>query len=82
MMQLLRSCLAKSSKESAVSIPTPTPSKDTSRLKKHVGLVLERLAKGMRLNLDPEDVNGGMQVIGGGGPIGRSRSTRAPVGDE
>ena len=46
-------------------------------------LVLERLAKGMRLNLDPEDVNGGVQIIGGGGPMmGRSRSTRAPTAEE
>ena len=39
MMQLLRSCLAKSAKESAVSIPPPVPAKDTSRLKKHIGSV-------------------------------------------
>jgi hypothetical protein len=52
------------------------PSQDTSKLKKHIGLVLERLAKGMRMTLDPEDVNGGVQVIGGGGALGRSKSTK------
>ena len=67
MMQLLRSCLSKSAKESAVSIPSPVPARDTSRLRKHVGLVLERLAKGMRMALEPEDVNGGLRVLGGGG---------------
>ncbi len=73
MMQMLRSGLAKSAKESAMSIPCPTPAKDTLKLKKHVGLVLERLAKGMRMNLEPDDQTGGQQ---GSASLGRSRSSK------
>jgi len=55
MTHLLRTALAKSAKEAAVSVPPLAPSKDTSKLKKHLSLVLERLAKGMRWVLEPED---------------------------
>lgn len=69
MLQLLRSCLAKSAKEAAVPIPPLAPAKDTSRLRKHIGLVLERLARGMRMALEPDDVAEGSKAVG---------STRAP----
>ncbi|KAF5831159.1 PTHB1 C-terminus-domain-containing protein [Dunaliella salina] len=49
MTQLLRSCLARNAKEASVAPSPLTPARDTSRLRKHISLVLERLAKGMRL---------------------------------
>mmetsp|Transcript_14226 Transcript_14226/g.38566 ORF Transcript_14226/g.38566 Transcript_14226/m.38566 type:complete len:906 (-) Transcript_14226:247-2964(-) len=49
MTQLLRSCLARNAKEASVTASPLTPARDTSRLRKHISLVLERLAKGMRL---------------------------------
>lgn len=49
MTHLLRTSLARSSKEAAATVPPLAAAKDTQRLKKHMSLVLERLAKGMRL---------------------------------
>lgn len=46
---LLRTCLAKSAKEQAVQVAPLAAVKSTERLHKHLSLVLERLAKGMRL---------------------------------
>jgi len=52
MTHLLRTSLAKSAKE-AVGLSTQlTPLADTNKLKKHIGLVCERLARGGRLNKD------------------------------
>ncbi|GAX83403.1 hypothetical protein CEUSTIGMA_g10828.t1 [Chlamydomonas eustigma] len=73
MMHLLRSSLAKSSKETSVSIPMPTPAKDTSKLRKHIGLVLERLAKGMRMTLDPDDLS---EASNAAATLSRTRSTK------
>lgn len=50
MTHLLRTALAKSVKEQAVQVAPLAPAKDTQRLRKHLSLVLERLAKGMRLS--------------------------------
>jgi len=50
MTQLLRSCLARSAKESAAQPAPVAQMADTSRLKKHISLVLERLSKGGRLS--------------------------------
>lgn len=50
--QLLRTDLAKSSKEQAAALPALQPAKDTARLRKHMALVMERLAKGMKLAVD------------------------------
>jgi hypothetical protein len=47
--QLLRTDLAKNSKEQAAALPALQPAKDTARLRKHMALVMERLAKGMKL---------------------------------
>jgi Bardet-Biedl syndrome 9 protein len=47
---LLRSALARNSKEAAAVVPPLAAAKDTQRLRKHLSLVLERLAKGMRLS--------------------------------
>jgi len=49
MTQLLRSCLARSAKESAAQPAPVAQMADTSRLRKHIGLVLERLSKGGQL---------------------------------
>lgn len=49
MTQLLRTSLARSQKDAAASVPFGEPVQDTARLRKHISLVLERLAKGMRL---------------------------------
>lgn len=51
MTQLLRSCLARSAKESAAQVPPATQLTDTLKLKKHISLVLERLSKGGQLSL-------------------------------
>ena len=45
MTQLLRTCLAKSAKEAATALPPLVRAKDTTKLKKHLSLVLERLSK-------------------------------------
>lgn len=51
MTQLLRTSLARSQKDAAASVPPlGEPAQDTARLWKHISLVLERLAKGMRLD--------------------------------
>ncbi|KAL6763407.1 PTHB1 N-terminus-domain-containing protein [Haematococcus lacustris] len=59
--QLLRSCLARNAKEAAVPLPALAPAKDTSKLKKHLALVLERLSRGQRMVLEGEDA-----VLGAG----------------
>ncbi|KAG8442740.1 hypothetical protein GDO86_011516 [Hymenochirus boettgeri] len=52
---LLRTCLSKSSKEQALNLTSPlSVPKDTSRLKKHISLLCERLAKGGRLSLSAD----------------------------
>ncbi|NWY02205.1 PTHB1 protein, partial [Nothoprocta ornata] len=52
---LLRTCLSKSSKEQAMTLTSELCiPKDTSRLKKHITLLCERLAKGGRLSLSTE----------------------------
>jgi len=53
MTHLLRTSLAKSAKDSAGGVPAPlAPLADTSKLKKHIGIVCERLARGARLTGD------------------------------
>ncbi|KAJ8290864.1 hypothetical protein GJAV_G00018490 [Gymnothorax javanicus] len=53
---LLRTCLSRSSKDQALSLSSGQLSmpKDTSRLKKHITLLCDRLAKGGRLALSSE----------------------------
>ncbi|XP_025956556.2 protein PTHB1 isoform X2 [Dromaius novaehollandiae] len=52
---LLRTCLSKSSKEQALTLTSELSiPKDTSRLKKHITLLCDRLAKGGRLSLSTE----------------------------
>uniref|UniRef100_F6UU75 Bardet-Biedl syndrome 9 n=1 Tax=Xenopus tropicalis TaxID=8364 RepID=F6UU75_XENTR len=52
---LLRTCLSKSSKEQALNLTSHLSiPKDTSRLKKHITLLCERLAKGGRLSLSAD----------------------------
>jgi Bardet-Biedl syndrome 9 protein len=63
--QLLRTDLAKSSKEQAAALPALQPAKDCARLRKHLGLVMDRLGKGMRL------AAGGGREGGKKGPAGR-----------
>jgi Bardet-Biedl syndrome 9 protein len=47
---LLKTCLSKSSKEQALNLSSQLNiPKDTSRLKKHITLLCDRLAKGGRL---------------------------------
>jgi len=50
MTQLLKSCLARSAKESAAQVPPVAQLPDTVKLKKHISLVLERLSKGGHLS--------------------------------
>jgi Bardet-Biedl syndrome 9 protein len=50
MTHLLRTCLAKNAKESA-AVPQPLAMPiDTTKLKKHITIVCDRLAKGARLH--------------------------------
>jgi Bardet-Biedl syndrome 9 protein len=46
---LLRTSLARNAKEAAAAVPPLAAARDTARLRRHVGLVLERLGQGMRL---------------------------------
>eukprot|EP01027_Heterolobosea_sp_BB2_P000323 GEZU01000468.1.p1 GENE.GEZU01000468.1~~GEZU01000468.1.p1 ORF type:complete len:115 (+),score=40.86 GEZU01000468.1:195-539(+) len=59
MTHLLRTSLAKNAKESA-SVPAPlVVPKDTQKLKKHIALVVDRIAKGGKLyRKDPSSGNG------------------------
>ncbi|XP_018426780.1 PREDICTED: protein PTHB1 [Nanorana parkeri] len=52
---MLRTCLSKSSKEQALNLTSQlTIPKDTTRLKKHITLLCDRLAKGGRLTLSAD----------------------------
>lgn len=52
---LLKTCLSKSSKEQALTLGSRLDvPKDTSRLKKHITLLCDRLAKGGRLCLSAD----------------------------
>uniref|UniRef100_A0A8C1ZJK8 Protein PTHB1-like n=1 Tax=Cyprinus carpio TaxID=7962 RepID=A0A8C1ZJK8_CYPCA len=53
---LLKTCLSRSPKDQAISLSTGplTIPKDTSRLKKHITLLCDRLGKGGRLSLSSE----------------------------
>ncbi|XP_073921416.1 protein PTHB1 isoform X4 [Castor canadensis] len=52
---LLKTCLSKSSKEQALNLSSQlNMPKDTSRLKKHITLLCDRLAKGVRLCLSTD----------------------------
>lgn len=52
---LLKTCLSKSSKEQALNLSSQLSiPKDTSRLKKHITLLCDRLAKGGRLCLSTD----------------------------
>lgn len=54
---LLKTCLSKSSKEQALNLSSQLSiPKDTSRLKKHITLLCDRLAKGGRLCLSTDAV--------------------------
>ncbi|KYO43240.1 protein PTHB1 isoform A [Alligator mississippiensis] len=64
---LLRTCLSKSSKEQALTLTSQLSiPKDTSRLKKHITLLCDRLAKGGRLCLNA-DTNTQQAIIMPGG---------------
>lgn len=52
---LLKTCLSRSSKEQALNLGSQlTKPKDTSRLKKHIALLCDRLARGGRLCLSTD----------------------------
>ncbi|XP_058533958.1 protein PTHB1 isoform X2 [Ochotona princeps] len=64
---LLKTCLSKSSKEQAVNLSSQLdPAKDTSRLKKHITLLCDRLAKGGRLCLSTDAAAPQTMVMPGG----------------
>ncbi|XP_072268329.1 protein PTHB1 isoform X2 [Pyxicephalus adspersus] len=59
---LLRTCLSKSSKEQALNLTSQLSiPKDTTRLKKHITMLCDRLAKGGRLSLSAD--SGSQQAI-------------------
>ncbi|XP_054548437.1 protein PTHB1 isoform X2 [Talpa occidentalis] len=64
---LLKTCLSKSSKEQALSLGSQlNMPKDTSRLKKHITLLCDRLAKGGRLCLSTDSAALQTVVMPGG----------------
>ncbi|XP_059253498.1 protein PTHB1 [Mustela nigripes] len=64
---LLKTCLSKSSKEQALSLSSQLNiPKDTSRLKKHIALLCDRLAKGGRLCLSTDAAAPQTMVMPGG----------------
>ncbi|KAM5273652.1 protein PTHB1 [Ctenodactylus gundi] len=64
---LLKTCLSKSSKEQALALSSQlSVPKDTSRLKKHITLLCERLAKGGRLCLSADAPTPQAMVMPGG----------------
>lgn len=64
---LLKTCLSKSSKEQALNLSSQlTIPKDTSRLKKHITLLCDRLAKGGRLCLSTDAAAPQAMVMPGG----------------
>ncbi|XP_009677988.2 protein PTHB1 isoform X2 [Struthio camelus] len=64
---LLRTCLSKSPKEQAMTLTNQLcMPKDTSRLKKHITLLCDRLAKGGRLSLSTETAAQQTVVVPGG----------------
>jgi Bardet-Biedl syndrome 9 protein len=72
--QLLRTDLAKSSKEQAAALPAALqPARDCARLRKHLGLVCERLGKGMRLAAGEGGSAKGGEKAGGGKQQGGNR---------
>uniref|UniRef100_A0A8C4W852 Bardet-Biedl syndrome 9 n=1 Tax=Gopherus evgoodei TaxID=1825980 RepID=A0A8C4W852_9SAUR len=71
---LLRTCLSKSSKEQVLTLTSQLSiPKDTSRLKKHITLLCDRLAKGGRLCLSTDtNIQQTMVMPGGCSPIPES----------
>ncbi|XP_073189018.1 protein PTHB1 isoform X7 [Lepidochelys kempii] len=71
---MLRTCLSKSSKEQALTLTSQLSiPKDTSRLKKHITLLCDRLAKGGRLCLSTDtNIQQTMVMPGGCTPIQES----------
>ncbi len=67
MTNLLRTALAKNAKEAAAPLPPLAPIKDTGKLKKHMSLVLERMAHGMKLIKPDKPEKGRTNGIVGGG---------------
>nr|XP_045363832.1 protein PTHB1 isoform X3 [Camelus bactrianus] len=64
---LLKTCLSKNSKEQALNLSSQlSMPKDTSRLKKHITLLCDRLAKGGRLCLSTDAVAPQTMVMPGG----------------
>lgn len=64
---LLKTCLSKSSKEQALNLSSQLNiPKDTSRLKKHITLLCDRLAKGGRLCLSTDSAAPQTMVMPGG----------------
>ncbi|XP_006728942.1 protein PTHB1-like [Leptonychotes weddellii] len=64
---LLKTCLSKSSKEQALNLSSQLNiPKDTSRLKKHITLLCDRLAKGGRLCLSTDAAAPQTMVLPGG----------------
>uniref|UniRef100_G3VZE6 Bardet-Biedl syndrome 9 n=1 Tax=Sarcophilus harrisii TaxID=9305 RepID=G3VZE6_SARHA len=64
---LLKTCLSKSSKEQALNLTSQLNiPKDTNRLKKHISLLCDRLAKGGRLCLSTETAAQQTNVMPGG----------------
>lgn len=77
---LLKTCLSKSSKEQALSLSSQlSKPRDTGRLKKHIALLCDRLAKGGRLCLSADAAAPPAMVMPGGcAPIPESELEERP----
>jgi PTHB1 C-terminus len=62
MTNLLRTVLAKNAKEAAAPLPALVVGKDTGKLKKHMSLVLERMAHGMKLTKSEKSDKGAKEA--------------------
>lgn len=77
---LLKTCLSKSSKEQALNLSSQlSVPKDTSRLKKHITLLCDRLAKGGRLCVSTDAAAPQAMVMPGKSPAALPKDGALPI---
>lgn len=80
LVHLLKTCLSKSSKEQALNLSSQlSMPKDTSRLKKHITLLCDRLAKGGRLCVSTDAAARQAMVMPGKNPVALPKDGARPV---
>lgn len=77
---LLKTCLSKSSKEQALNLSSQLNiPKDTSRLKKHITLLCDRLAKGGRLCVSTDAAAPQAMAMPGKNPVTLPQDSALPI---